>query len=147
MPTVTLYRATDRIDSYGSGACFAADEDVAEEYLDNPGFGGSTLLSIEVPVDPDRVLSLVDGRRNGVPYGHQARSAWSNLAEALGLDADDEDVVHALREEGAHYIHGIIDSPRRRDELHEAGYDWVVYEDSFPESAVTWAYLGEDIDL
>jgi len=147
MPLVTLYRATDRVDSYGSGACFAADEEDAESYLDNPGFGGATLLSVEFRVDLSRVLSLVDGRRDGLPYGRQARHAWYDLAEALGLDAEDQDVIDELKEEGDSYLHGIVDKQRRRAQLHAAGYDWVVLEDSYPNGAVTWTYLGERVVL
>lgn len=147
MAVVTLYRATDRVDSYGSGACFAADEEDAESYLDNPGFGGAELLEVEVRVDLDRVLSLVDGRRDGIPYGRQDRYAWQDLAEALDLDKHDQEVIRDLKEEGESYLHGIVDSRKRRAQLHAAGYDWVVYQDSYPDDAVTWTYLGEPVKL
>jgi hypothetical protein len=140
---VTLWRASDNTRDYASGSCFAADEEDAERYLDNPGFGGAHLFSIDIVVPRDRVLSLVDGRRNGIPYGLNARDAWRTVAEALGLDSDDSDVILDLIERSETYIHGVFDSPRNRAKIHANGYDWAVYQDSWPDGMVTWVYLGE----
>jgi hypothetical protein len=143
--TITLYRAADDIGSYACGACFSPDRETAEAYLDNPGFGGDKVLTTRVDVDTERVLSLVDGYYNGLPYGRQSKRAWRDLADALGLDADDNDVIEALIDEGETYVHGVIDSRKRRAQLHAAGYDWVVYQDSYPDGAITWVYLGAPV--
>ena len=142
---VVLYRASDNDTDYASGACFAADEDDAEKYLDNPGFGGEHLFSIEIDVPRERVLSLVDGKRDGIPHGRNARDAWSTVAEALGLDAEDPNVLLDLIEDSETYIHGVFDSPKNRAKIHANGYDWAVYQDSWPDGMVTWVYLGPKV--
>lgn len=111
---VTLYKATDRTDSFASGAAFAANEEDAEAYLDNPGYGGSELISVEVEVARDEILSLVAGQRNGVPHGHAARYAWDLLGEALGLD---EEGLRALRDTSGNLIEQAIDSRKIRSQL------------------------------
>lgn len=149
---VTLWRATDRVDSYASGSAFAADEEDAEAYLDNPGFGGATLLAVEVEFDPSRVLTLVGGSRDGIPYGQEARNAWRTLAEALGRankndEYENKEAVRTLIEHAEGYIHHVIDSRKNRDALNKNGYDWIVYQDSYPDGAVTWVYLGAPVAL
>lgn len=134
--TVTLYRAADG-SAAASGACFAADESDAAAYLDNPGYGGASLHSLTVEVDSDAVLSLVDSRRAGVPHGRMASDAWTRLADAIGADID------ALRD-GNESVERAIDGRRVRAALAAAGYEWVVYEDTFPAACVTWVYLGSD---
>lgn len=136
---VTLYKATDRTDSFGSGAAFAADEEDAEAYLDNPGYGGSDLIEVEIEINSDEVLSLVDGRRGGAPYGRKARDAWERLGDALNLD--EEELVE-LKEDNQKLIEQAIDRKMIRSQLADAGYLWVVYEDTFPNGAVTWIYVG-----
>lgn len=135
MTSVTLYRATDRTDSYASGCCFSADPDVAAAYTDNPGFGGATVIEVTVDVDRGEVLRLVDSD------GRKGRDAWSRLADALGADESE------IREECQQLIEQAIDSRRNRATLAAAGYQWVVYEDTYPVGAVTWVYLGEPVAL
>jgi hypothetical protein len=136
---VTLYKATDRTDSFGSGAAFAADEEDAEAYLDNPGYGGAELIEVEIETIPDEVLSLVNGRRNGAPHGRKARDAWERLGDALNLD---DEALTELEEDNQKLIEQAIDQKKIRSQLADAGYLWVVYEDTFPDSAVTWIYVG-----
>lgn len=135
--TVTLYRAADS-STAASGACFAADESDAATYLDNPGYGGASLHALTIAVESDAVLSLVDSRRNGVPHGRMATGAWTRLADAIGADVD------ALRD-GNESVERAIDGRRVRAALAAAGYEWVVYEDTFPAACVTWVYLGGGI--
>jgi hypothetical protein len=137
-----LYRATNRPESYAAGSCFSPDEETAEAYLDNPGFGGAEVIAVEVDPEKEAVLSLVDGRRGGYPYGRQARYAWNVLAEAIG-----EDEVEFLKENAQSLIHNAIDSAKIVGRLREANFEWVVYEDTFPAGAVTWVYLGEPVEL
>mgnify|MGYP006369352755 CR=1 FL=1 len=134
--TVTLHRAADK-SSAAAGSCFAADESDAAAYLDNPGYGGASLHSLTVEVESDAVLSLVDGRRACVPHGRMASNAWTRLADAIGADVD------ALRD-GNESVERAIDGRRVRAALAAAGYEWVVYEDTFPVACVTWVYLGSD---
>lgn len=133
--TIRLYRAAGR-NTVSSGCCLAADESDASAYLDNPGYGGATLYTLTAEVDTDAVLSLVDGRRAGVPHGRKASDAWHTLADALGVEAS------ALRR--GERIERIIDDPARRAALRAAGYEWVVYEDTYPDQCVTWVYLGSE---
>lgn len=132
-----MFRATDRTESFASGACFSPEREVAEAYTDDPGFGGSKIVAIEVDVDRDAVLGLLDGR--SLVAGRQARDAWERLAEALGVEEDD---VRELRADAENLIHNAVNSPRNRRKLFTAGFEWVVYEDTFPAGAVTWTYLG-----
>lgn len=130
---ITLYRAA-KTEAYGSGACFAANEEDAEEYRDNPGFGGPVLFEYEFDVDPEDVFSLVSGRRNGLPYGRKSRDAWERLSNAI------EEDVKSLHDRYPQ-LEQALDSRRVRKKLVDLGYEWAVYEDSFPTDAVTWVLL------
>lgn len=134
---ITLYRATDRPD-IGEGAAFAADESDAEAYLDNPGYGGGQLRSHTTTVDPDTVLSFVKGRRDGVPHGLMKPRPFDDLAEVLEKDVDD------LKMDYENSIERAIDSPKIRAQLRKQGYEWAVYEDTFPEQTTAWVYLGKE---
>ena len=110
-----LYRAADS-DYVPTDSCsFAESIEAAEHYLDNPGYGGSTLWVTEV--DADDVLDLT------------------------GDDAEEllNDVVDVERY-GAIGIDELI--PRISEQLCKAGIQWVRVNESYPEDTITWIYVG-----
>lgn len=119
MRSITLWRAAED-DSISDSASFAAERGCAEAYLDNPGFGGSTLYRADVEIDDSRVLDLYD------------------LGEDRGLER--------LREITPHCPTGAIDVceavPRISYELRDAGYDWVRVRDNHPADCETWIFVG-----
>lgn len=135
---IEFWRATKDATVIHPGSCLTRDIDAAREYTRNPGFGGATLMGIDLDVDTGAVLSLVDGRVNGIPTGRQAADAWQSLADLLGQDH------RTMRVEAQGLIHGVIDDAANRAALVAAGYSWVVYEDTYPVACVTWVYLGPD---
>ena len=110
-----LYRAADS-DYVPTDSCsFAESIEAAEHYLNNPGYGGSTLWVTEV--DADDVLDLT------------------------GDDAEEllNDVVDVERY-GAIGIDELI--PRIAEQLCKAGIQWVRVNESYPEDTITWIYVG-----
>jgi hypothetical protein len=120
--TRTLYRAAD--DDYLSDcASFAADQSDAEAYLDNPGFGGSTLWETTVDVADDQVLDI--------------RSDRDDAQVQAVLDA-----IDSAREPCGASVDSILAEPRVVEALVARGYRWVRLTDSYPEGAETWTWLG-----
>lgn len=117
----TLYRATDT--GYtGPGSCWSSDAETAQAYTDNPGFGGSAVVEMELPADA-RVLDVRGP--NGVDM--------AALAEALGYG---EGQAAEWRMSG--YLYPWEESSRVAARLAESGYDWLLYHDDYPEMAVTY---------
>jgi hypothetical protein len=129
-----LYRAAIVLETYyspirlwrASGAdfllppnAFAREREVAEVYLDNPGYGGEFLYT--TMVKPQNVLDLYSEPR----YAMRTLLSITGLNDpgAIGVD---EWVMHQ-------YV---------ADALVDAGYDWVVVEESYPAFAETWVWLG-----
>lgn len=131
MASVTLYRASDR--SYAEqGDSLSPERATAEAYLDNPGFGGSTLHRVRVRVDESRVLDL---------RAEWDCDRWALLAEVLEVD------VESLYGSGAH-VHSVWERNAAVLDALAARWTWVRYTDDYPEGAETWLYLGtDDIDL
>jgi hypothetical protein len=120
--TRTLYRAAD--DDYLSDcASFAADREDAEAYLDNPGFGGSTLLKTTVEVDDDAVLDI--------------RSSRDDAQVQSLLDA-----IDSYRDPCGASVDSLLGEPSVVEALVARGYHWVRLTDSYPEGAETWTWLG-----
>jgi len=117
----TLYRAADD-DTWSDCASFATSLETARLYLDNAGFGGSRLWKTTVVVDDAKVLDL------------------SSL--------DDEHAIDALREATGHQPPGATSPdqlvPRWSYDLREAGYEWVLVNETYPAGTVTWVYVGDD---
>ena len=112
-----LYRAADT-DYVPTDSCsFAESLEAAQHYLDNPGYGGSTLWVAEVDVVDDDVLDLTGDDAN----------------ELLG------DIVDVDRY-GAIGIDELV--PRIADKLCDAGIQWVRVIESYPEDTITWIYVG-----
>lgn len=117
---ITLWRAADD-DYVTDAASFARNRADAETYFDNPGYGGSLLWQTQVQVDPDLVLNL-----------YEEQDPVSFVAELL-------DVHHP----GAIGIEEWIPMTVEVQEgLRDAGYEWVVVRDSFPQGAETWLWIG-----
>lgn len=117
-----IYRATTETETgIPAGSCWSEDRDVAAAYTDNQGFGGSHIREIEA--DLDNVLDIAAG----CPLAQ-----FEALAKALGYA---EDVAQDWHDAGYLYPWeevGIIS----RD-LRASGYDWLRYEDDYPEGAIT----------
>jgi|WetSurMetagenome_2_1015567.scaffolds.fasta_scaffold25059_6 hypothetical protein len=117
MRTVTLYRASDD-DDVSQGTSFAEDVDAARAYLDNPGFGGSTLWQCQVVVDDDKVLDLRD-------------ESVADVARSVGMSDPGAITVDAWL-------------PRTQQALDALSLvaDWALVDESFPEGTTTWILLG-----
>jgi len=117
---VTLWRAA--ADDYvPDAASFARRRADAEAYLDNPRFGGATLYRAKVRTSEDAVLNLYD-----------ERDPVTLLADRFGL-----------QHPGAIGVDEWVPRDTRlQDALREAGYDWVIVRESFPEGAETWLWIG-----
>jgi hypothetical protein len=122
MATRTLYRAADE-DLIVDVASFAAAREDAEAYLDDPGFGGSTLYRAEVTYSEDQVLDVRSGRDD--------RQCERVLAAAAAQTGSPGQSVDSLLAE-----------PRIVDALTARGYRWVRLTDSYPAGAETWTWLG-----
>ncbi len=117
----TLWRVSDD-DYLPDAASFASDREDAEAYLDNPGYGGRKLFRARVEVDRERVLSLFyedDPIRILSKRFHQPHPGAIGPEEWIPMRPDLQAAIH------------------------DAGFDWVIVKDSFPEGAETWIWLGE----
>jgi len=118
---LTLYRATDDPIIVGS-ASFSTSREAAEAYLNNPGFGGSTLYRADVEIDPDTLLDV--------------------------FDMDTEDAIEAIREVADLPHPGAIGAdewvPRIAETLRDAGIEWVRVRESYPVDSETYIFVGGD---
>lgn len=133
--TKTLYRAAAETDPYfGRESCWSPERETAEAYWDNGPFGGPVVYSATVEIDEARVLDLT-----GIPSAKIAR----RLATVLGLRGDERDAAEGRWGQQPkawapwETVASLCDALAER-------YDWIVYEDDYPEGAVTWCYLGSD---
>ena len=110
-----LWRAAND-DYISDSASFAECRESAEMYLNNPGFGGSTLYYAEVEISEYLDLTGSD--------------AMELLQATLGSDHDF----------GAIGIDELV--PRIAHRLCEAGVQWVKVCESYPEDSTTWIYVG-----
>lgn len=115
----TLYRAADD-DHISDCASFAQSRETAELYRRNPGFGGARLWTATVGPE-HRVLDLT------------GRDAMERLIDLVGIDM------------GAIGVDEMV--PRVCGALCDAGWDWVLVDESYPEDTVTWIWVGEGRDM
>lgn len=115
----TLYRAADD-GIITDCASFSASREVAEAYLDNPGFGGRSLWSADVDLESASVLDLYDD------------------ADPVQTIVDLLDVRHPGAIGADEWV------PRICSRLADAGYEWVRVRDSYPVDAETWIWVGGD---
>jgi hypothetical protein len=116
---MTLYRAADD-DILTDCGSFAETEETARMYLDNPGYGGSTLYRTVVSIDDAAVLDLVD------------------VADAPGVIAERIGAQHPGAIGADEYV------PRVSYDLRDAGVEWVRVSESYPAGTVTWIWVGGD---
>ncbi|GIV50739.1 MAG: hypothetical protein KatS3mg038_1260 [Candidatus Kapaibacterium sp.] len=120
----------------------------AEAYLDNPGFGGPRLYCVEV--EPRDVLDCTGRdalRRLAAAYVRAAdaddldelRSLCWDRAEYLGREPDERDMVDELVDRWAgEMVFQILENKTGVLDALARHYDWIVYEDDYPEGCVTW---------
>jgi hypothetical protein len=130
----TLYRAASRATA-AAGAHFSPSKEMALAYTTNPGFGGPRLYRYEI--DPEYHLDLykVEKRRG-------YRVALETLAEALEYDDPYETM---LKWEGRGYYHmfHVFENDSDATRRAKANFDWISFQDDFPEGAETWRYFGD----
>lgn len=117
---MTVYRAAND-DYVSAGFSFAANREDAEAYLDNPGFGGSTLYVAEID---GLILDLTRERDN-----------WEDLSAIVG-EIDPFEYGH-------HFARALTASDSIIAALAEAGYDAVMFTDDFPIDCVTFVPVSE----
>ena len=118
----TLWRAAND-DYVDTGYSFAETRDVAEAYLDNPGFGGAQLFRTRLSVEPDQILDWT-----GMTLRRAARAVGLSDPGAIGLDE------------------WLPRTPAALDALREQGFLWVLVAESFPYDTTTWIWLGTSDD-
>jgi hypothetical protein len=135
MRKITLYRAADD-DSIGTSASFAEDIETAIYYLDNPGHGGSKLFAADVIYDPKQVLDLTTAD------GEEIATELFEAALEEDRSALEGDTLEGLYWEWDQIV------PRGASVLRDAGYEWALVPESYPENTTTWVFVGwNDPDL
>ena len=119
---ITLWRAADDDNIVGS-ASFAAQQESAQAYLDNPGVGGDKFWKAEVEIDESSLLDLHD---------IDEEEAFTKVLDLIDLE------THP----GAIGLDEWI--PRIADKLQDAGIEWVRVRESFPENTETYIFVGFD---
>lgn len=120
--TKTLWRAASD-DYISQGYSFAAEREVAELYLDNPGFGGDKLYKAVVKFEESQVIDLTDASASEVADRLDMR-----VPGAIGLDEwlpREDDAIEKLR---------------------AAGFLWALVAESYPAGSTTWIWLGTFYD-
>lgn len=139
--TVTLWRATS--DGYtGHGSWWAVSEDTGRAYLDNPGYGGASLVAAEVSIDETRVLDLTGPTTMG-------EREWAAVIEGaaehrivrrlVSEHGDARTIADEMRHTDYALVHDAVSA--LRSGLRES-YDWIRVTDTYPDGAETWLYLG-----
>jgi hypothetical protein len=128
----TLYRASNHTDT-PVFTCFAKEQEDAEAYLDNPGFGGDTLYRVSIKLGKVLDLTGTDGL---LP---QCRE----LLEEAGFDRDEvEDICNGAGFEcvgdlPAHVSRRVLEAVKALGETYGA----VKFTDSFPANCTTYMLL------
>lgn len=115
----TLYRAADS-DYIDTGYSFAETRETAEQYLDNPGFGGRSIWTCDIE---DDALDL-----RGMTTAAAAEQLGLSDPGAIGVDEwlpRTEDALAAVR---------------------DAGYLWALVSESYPAQTTTWIWCGTGLD-
>lgn len=133
-----LYRAAERPDA-STGAHFTDEVESACAYLDNSGFGGSRLFEYEVDVELGDA-GVADAR------DLRPRAAKEKLAAALGV-ADPREQAEEWQADGYDWVFQVLENdPSVEPSLRANGYEWIVFNDDYPEGATTWKLLGDEIE-
>lgn len=127
-----LYRAhgarekTDRMHAMSS---WSPQKWVAEAYTDNPGFGGPQIRAVRA--DTANTLELDD---------IHSTDGKQKLAAALGYE-NPEEVAMDWHDSGYRYPWEEDGSVRQK--LRASGYDFISYEDDYPDGATTYVPLHD----
>lgn len=118
---MNLYRATTADESgIPAWSCWTGDYEAALEYTDNPGFGGDHIREIEAD---GSVLDIT---------GSGTLDQFRALALAIGMTEDDaQDWMYSG------YLYPWEESGAVRDALAATEYEWLRYEDDYPEDCIT----------
>lgn len=120
----TLYRACDGYT--GQWSCWTPDAETAEEYRNNPGFGGQQIVEC---VAEGRILDI------------RGDDAMYELAVAIDSEDPDEQ-VREWRGDVSHLYEIWENSKRVREALIER-FDWIVHNaETFPERATTYVRIN-----
>ena len=128
----TIYRAANSTDLFVGAHC-AATEEEAISYTDNPGFGGTTVFTVEVEnvLRCDDIDELADAM---VAMGHDdshTYDGWADEWRGRGLC----EVFQAIENNG--WI---------ADALNNSEYEWVRFDEPSVgdenEMSTTYRYLG-----
>lgn len=130
--TTVLYRAhgdREKKDRMHAMSSWSPQKWVAEAYTDNPGFGGPHIRAVRA--DTSNTLDLgdihsIDGKEK--------------LAEALGYE-DPEEVAMDWHDSGYRYPWEEDSSVRKK--LRASGYEFISYEDDYPDGAITYVPLHD----
>lgn len=125
---MTIYRAGDA-DEKGikPWASFTPEKETAEAYLDNPGFGGSSLRA-----------ETVAGVNDIYEMGRPSVKEFRKLAERIGLDSD---VGQDWFDNGWQYPWE--ESSKVKRLIEDSGIDAIQYTDDFPAGATTIVFTRE----
>lgn len=123
-----LWRAADH-PIVSPGAHLSENREDAEQYLDNPGFGGHTLLQCVVSVNPEAVLNVTGG---------PSKRTLEKVADAISADAE---AVTRWWGSGFNWVFQLLENTNVESDLRTAGFEWIVFSDDFPEGSTTWKYL------
>lgn len=134
--TTILWRATGAgaLAWFGQGSWWSPFEDVAREYMQNPGFGGPCLYRARLGTSC--VLNLIDDS------DHQAIERLATELEEIVDGFDPERFVARMV---GNYAHSVIDDGLRKEWRSALlrRYDWISIMDSFPEDAVSMCRLSK----
>ena len=119
-----LYRATnDQSDQQRipGGTCWTPSRDDAQAYSDRPNYAHREHI-VSIETDGGRMLDLTG-------------DDWSALTDALGHDVRD-----SWTDGDLDWIEQAIDDRQIRRAL-SIEYDWVIYDDTYPDHCQTWVRL------
>jgi hypothetical protein len=118
----TLWRAA-KDDYIEQGTSFAPKKSTAKAYLDNPGFGGSSLYKATVDIDKQPVLDMTGWTWRDVRVRLDVETPFG-----IGIDE------------------WLPRDPRMLDRIRTLGYLWAKVDESYPQGEVTWIWVGTDDD-
>lgn len=123
---MTIYRATadENETALAFGMCFCESREDAEEYTENQGFGGEHIREHEI-AGAETILDIADS---------STVKQFRALAEALGYE-DAQEAAESWHANG--WLYPWEESRKVSEQLKASGYDWLRYEDDYPEDCIT----------
>lgn len=126
-----IYRAHDKdfLDEIHAWSSWSPEEETARAYTDNPGFGGPRVRFLDVEL------------KNVLDVNTHSERGFIELAKELGFSRD-----YGERWWGNNWRYPWEHSEEIREALQESEFDWLRYEDDFPEGATTLVAI-RDVEL